>query len=177
MVDNVRIHTMFTDLVDEEEFYLCSARIELGGVKALELMRMTMVEIFVGDYIAVQRVTDYLEQLASVIDELKDLLMDVKRSCRPDVYYNVVRPWFRGEDSALTERRWVFEGVEEDPDLKQPTELSGPSAGQSSMVHVLDVFLGVDHQASATPGAPCGQPTSFAVICNYERGREANKSI
>lgn len=152
--ENVRTHTMFTNTVDEEEFYLCSARIELRGVEALELMRMTMDEMFVGDTIAVRRISAFLKRMAAVIKDLRTLLLDVQKLCRPDVYYNDVRPWFRGEDSDTQKRKWVFEGVEEDPTLRQPTELSGPSAGQSSLVHVLDIFLGVDHQASATPNRP-----------------------
>ncbi|KAF8072250.1 Indoleamine 2,3-dioxygenase [Lyophyllum atratum] len=150
-IDNLRTGTMFSGLVDEEEFYLCSSRIELRGVEALELMRVTMDEIFIGDQTAVRRISGYLQTMATVIKELKALLMDVRRDCRPEPYYNEVRPWFRGEDSDVKKRKWVFEGLEEDPSLKTPTELSGPSAGQSSMVHVLDVFLGVDHQSSS-PG-------------------------
>jgi indoleamine 2,3-dioxygenase len=142
---------MFTSLLDEEEFYLCSARIELRGVEALELMRATMDEIFIGDATAVRRITEYLCTLARVIGELKVLLMDVRRGCEPDQYYNLVRPWFRGEDSDLHNRKWVFEGLEEAmlEGIPEPKELSGPSAGQSSLVHVLDIFLGVEH---ARPG-------------------------
>lgn len=152
-LDNIRTQTMFSSLVDEEEFYLCSARIELRGVEALELMRVTMDETFVGDAIAVRRISGYLQTIAGVIDEMKALLMDVRKLCDPDTYYNQVRPWFRGEDSDINKRKWVYEGVEDDNQLKHPTELSGPSAGQSSLVHVLDLFLGVDHQ-SASPGKP-----------------------
>ncbi|TFK61105.1 Indoleamine 2,3-dioxygenase [Pluteus cervinus] len=153
-IDNLRTQTMFTNLTDEEEFYLCSARIELRGVEALEIMRLTMDETFVDDEISVRRITSYLSRLSEVIGSLKDLLLDVRKGCDPDVYYNDVRPWFRGEDSDLLKRKWVFEGVDEDPTLSQPEELSGPSAGQSSMVHVLDIFLGVDHQSSATSTQP-----------------------
>jgi len=155
-LDNLRSTTMFTNLQDEEEFYLCSARIELRGVEALELMRQTMDEMFVGDEIAVRRIAGYLRTLAGVVDELKQLLLDVRKGCDPERYYRLVRPWFRGEDSDITGRRWIFEGVGDErgvgsefEGLRQPTELSGPSAGQSSMVHVLDVFLGVDHQSQA----------------------------
>jgi indoleamine 2,3-dioxygenase len=152
-VQNLRTKTMFTGLIDEEEFYLCSGRIELRGVEALELMRATMDEIFIGDATAVRRITDYLATMAGVINELKVLLQDVRKECDPDIYYNEVRPWFRGEDSDTERRKWVFEGLEEDPSLAAPTELSGPSAGQSSMVHVLDIFLGVKHQ-SPSPDKP-----------------------
>lgn len=152
--DNIRIQTMFTNTTDEEEFYLCSARIELRGVEVLELMRVTMDEAFIGDALAVRRITGYLQKIADVIQELKSLLLDVKRLCDPDVYYNQVRPWFRGEDSSQNCRKWTFEGLEEYPELRAPTELSGPSAGQSSMVHVLDIFLGVDHQPTSPGQAP-----------------------
>ncbi|KAF5374443.1 hypothetical protein D9615_009100 [Tricholomella constricta] len=151
-INNLRTKTMFSGLIDEEEFYLCSARIELRGVEALELMRVTMDEIFIGDQTAVRRISKHLQTMATVVQELKVLLMDVRRECRPDPYYNEVRPWFRGEDSDMEHRKWVFEGLDEDPSLKKPTEISGPSAGQSSMIHVLDVFLGVDHQSSSPPG-------------------------
>lgn len=150
-ISNIRSQTSFTGLKDEEEFYLCSARIELRGVEVLELMRMTMDEIFVGDAIAARRIREYLVTIASVVEELKTLLLDVKKGCDPDVYYNQVRPWFRGEDSDENGRKWKFEGIEDHPELRVPKELSGPSAGQSSLVHVLDIFLGVDHQPTS-PG-------------------------
>ncbi|KAF5359434.1 hypothetical protein D9756_003644 [Leucocoprinus leucothites] len=138
---NVRTHTMFTNTVDEEEFYLCSARIELRGVEALELMRMTMDETFVGDSIAIRRISEYLKRMMSVIDDLRILLLDVKKLCQPDVYYNEVRPWFRGQDTDKGNRRWVFEGVDEDPSLEQPTELSGPSAAKASATSRLPSFM------------------------------------
>ena len=152
-LDNIRSQTTFTKFIDEEEFYLCSARIELRGVEVLEMMRVTMDETFIGDAIAVRRITDHLNTIAGALCELKLLLLGVKNLCDPDIYYNDVRPWFRGEDSVDTKIKWIFEGVEEDSTLRHPTELSGPSAGQSSIIHVFDIFLGVDHQATF-PGKP-----------------------
>jgi len=145
---------MFTNTADEEEFYLCSARIELKGVEALELMRMMMDEIFVGDTSAIHRISDYLRRMTTVIKDLRILLLQVKKFCRPDLYYNVVRPWLRGEDSDRGKRKWIFEGVDEDPTFHHPTELSGPSAGQSTLIHVFDIHLGIDHQTTATSQVP-----------------------
>lgn len=151
---NIRTNTMFTNTVDEEEFYLCSSRIELKGVEALELIRMMMDEIFVGNTSAIHRISDYLRRMTTVIKDLRILLLQVKKFCRPDLYYNVVRPWLRGEDSDRGKRKWIYEGVDEDPKFHHPTELSGPSAGQSTLIHVLDIHLGVDHQTSATSQIP-----------------------
>ncbi|THH31511.1 hypothetical protein EUX98_g2701 [Antrodiella citrinella] len=143
-LDNLRCITLFTGTRDEEEFYLSSARIELKGVQALSLMRAMMDEAFVGDSIAIKRITSYMHSLAGVISELTTLLLAVREGCDPQVFYNDIRPWFRGADSDAHQRPWIFEGLEVDPTLKQPTELSGPSAGQSAMIHALDVYLGVD---------------------------------
>ncbi|KAG6811815.1 hypothetical protein H0H92_005674 [Tricholoma furcatifolium] len=148
-LDNLRCQTLFTDTTDEEEFYLSSARIELAGVAALDLMQYIMDEAFVGDDIAIRRITQYLLNLADAIRRLRDLLLAVRDGCNPDIFYHQIRPWFRGVDSDPKKRPWVFAGIESDPSLQQPTELSGPSAGQSSLVHALDIFLGVDRYSHA----------------------------
>lgn len=155
--DQLRSQTTFTGTIDEQEFYLTSARIELRGVDALEIMRSTMDEAFVGDNIAVRRITRYLHEMATVIDELKVLLMKVRQGCDPLVFYDEIRPWFRGRE----DREWVFEGLEESG-CPYPSELSGPSAGQSSLVHSLDIFLGVSqysHSNTITGGE--GRTKSF----------------
>jgi indoleamine 2,3-dioxygenase len=166
-ISNISAHTLFTGTSDEAEFYLSSARMELKGVEALELMRSMMDEMFVGDDIATRRITEYLHELAEVIRELGVMLMKVKEGCKPDVFYHEIRPWFRGEDSSSEGGgKWVFEGLELDESLCRPTELSGASAGQSSLVHALDVFLGVDQfshsSATASPPHP-GSTTSAAA--------------
>ena len=61
------------------------------------------------------------------------------------MFYEQIRPWFRGADSGPAKRPWVFEGIEGQPELEAwMKELSGPSAGQSPLVHALDMFLGVN---------------------------------
>ncbi|KAF9260119.1 Indoleamine 2,3-dioxygenase [Marasmius fiardii PR-910] len=142
-LNDLQSRTLFTSSKDEEEFFLTSARIELRGVEALSLMRSTMDELFVGDEIAVKRITAYLTRLASVIEELSNLLTAVRDGCDPETFYNEIRPWLKGADS--NGRPWEFEGLDrqEAEGLEVPTELSGPSAGQSSLVHAMDTFLGV----------------------------------
>ncbi|KAI0790027.1 tryptophan 2,3-dioxygenase [Abortiporus biennis] len=173
-LDNLRCLTLFTGTRDEAEFYLASARIELRGVRALSLMRATMDEAFVGDDIAIKRITTYLYSLAEVIGDLTKLLLAVREGCDPMVFYNQIRPWFRGADSD-THRKWIFEGLELDPDLKQPTELSGPSAGQSSLVHALDIFLGVDRYSHAEHSTGAAL-TSSSSAPSFSRHTDANRS-
>ncbi|KAM5538885.1 hypothetical protein V8D89_007447 [Ganoderma adspersum] len=162
---NLRCLTFFTGTRDEEEFYLSSARIELRGVEALSIMRAIMDEAFVGDEIARTRITGYLGVLAAVVKDMQGLLAGVREECDPDVFYHSIRPWFKGADSDTSGRKWVFDGLELDPTLEAPTELSGPSAGQSSLIHALDIFLGVDKYSHSNfsqfntrpgPSAPSG---------------------
>ncbi|PIL35305.1 hypothetical protein GSI_02030 [Ganoderma sinense ZZ0214-1] len=170
---NLRCLTLFTGTRDEEEFYLSSARIELRGVEALSLMRAIMDEAFVGDAIARTRITSYLRLLATVINDMQVLLAAVREGCDPAVFYHEIRPWFKGADSDTSGRKWVFDGLELDPTLEAPTELSGPSAGQSSLIHALDIFLGVDkyshsnfsqfHARSNPPPAPAASSGSVSA--------------
>ncbi|KAG9224517.1 hypothetical protein PLEOSDRAFT_1097688 [Pleurotus ostreatus PC15] len=168
-VENIRSQDLFTGTKDEEEFYLCSARIELAGVEALSIIRDAMNEIFIGDSLAVRRITAYLYHLSTVIKRLKDLLMSVRDGCDPETYYTVVRPWFRGEDSDPNKRRWIFEGMEQDSSLKQPVELSGPSAGQSSMVHALDLFLGIQNRTPSSLDKPAFLTRMLSYMPRHHR--------
>ncbi|KAJ3863574.1 Indoleamine 2,3-dioxygenase [Lentinula novae-zelandiae] len=145
---DLRILTSFTFTDSESHFYLTSARIELIGVKALGVMQHTLDELFVGDLIARKRITRFLTELAGVIGEMEGELNRMFGGCDVRVFYDEIRPWFQGESE---EKRWVFEGIELDPGLEYPNELGGPSAGQSSLIHALDIFLGVHHSNSNSP--------------------------
>ena len=142
---DISTRTSFTCSPDENHFYITSALIELRGVEALGLMRCTLNETFLSDALAARRVTNYLTRLARVIEDITQLILDVRKNCVPGVFYNKIRPWFHGA-SAHGRMGWHFEGVDLSDHEKQAWGvLSGPSAGQSSLVHALDVFLGVDH--------------------------------
>ncbi|PVG02437.1 Indoleamine 2,3-dioxygenase [Serendipita vermifera] len=143
--------TLFTGTRDEEHFFLTSAYIELAGVEALSLMQRCYDEAFVADSIALRRIASYLKKLAGVINRLTVILDAVRDECDPKTFYHEVRPWFRGEDSG--KRRWIFLNEDGDEvDFGDHRELSGPSAGQSSLIHALDIFLGVDHTPRRPPG-------------------------
>ncbi|KAJ3724234.1 tryptophan 2,3-dioxygenase [Lentinula guzmanii] len=146
---NWGVLTSFTGTPSESHFYLTSARIELIGVRALEVMQSMLDELFVGDEIAVRRITRYLGELGEVIGEMERELRGMREGCVPEVFYNQIRPWFRGFDSIHPQRPWVFQGIDgiglDAPPNPLPTHLSGPSAGQSSLIHALDIFLGVRH--------------------------------
>lgn len=94
-----------------------------------------------GDSVTSSRLAKLLYKLSGVIDDLKEILLAVRQGCDPNVFYNDIRPWLSGQDP---DRPWTFEGLERNPELKAPTELSGATAGQDPLIQTLDIFLGVN---------------------------------
>jgi len=129
--DNLRCKTTFSGTPDEENFYVCCASVELRGVEALRIILDYQNMASLHDEDAIEKVTDGLGRLAQVIGELKDILRSVRNNCEPHVFYFGIRPWFRGSDADGAESPgWIYDGVENTRQL----ELSGPSAGQSSLM-------------------------------------------
>lgn len=156
----IRCHANFTGLRSEDQFYLVSSLVELHGVRALDIMRQALDEAFVGDRLALRRITAYLRALASAIDDLRDVMKTMRDGCDPAEFYHLIRPWFKGSDGeGPGGLGWLFEGVGEEGEGERRI-VSGPSAGQSSLVHALDLFLGVDHSPRSPSHA--GPPSSAA---------------
>ncbi|KAF8582276.1 Indoleamine 2,3-dioxygenase [Ramaria rubella] len=143
--ENIRSQTLFTKGHDEQNFYVCCASIELRGVEALRLIIDYNNISSSHDPHAINHVANSLDRLSAVVDELTSILKSVRATCDPHAFYFGIRPWFRGSDANGPDSPgWVYEGI----DPSRRLELSGPSAGQSSTMHALDVFLDVDHQLS-----------------------------
>ncbi|KAG7451434.1 Indoleamine 2,3-dioxygenase [Guyanagaster necrorhizus] len=137
--------SVFSGQGDEQAFYRASAVIELRGVEALDLIRQISDNILVG---AVAQITKALVRMSVLIDDFKKVLLGLRKDCNSEVYYQQVRPWLRGEDSPP--RKWMFQGLPGDSS-EMFKELSGPSAGQSTLIHALDIFFGINnHLANGT---------------------------
>ncbi|CAE6476346.1 unnamed protein product [Rhizoctonia solani] len=145
-LENIRIRDLFTKDYQEEHFFLTSARIEVRGFEAIQLM---------GDAIAMTRkaqeictavdetcLQDTLARLAVVIDDLRRILWAVRDACGYQFFYWVFRPWIRGTDQGYGSPKWLYEGVDGEGIEFQ---CSGPSAGQAALMHAFDVFLGIGH--------------------------------
>ncbi|BGP19060.1 hypothetical protein JCM10213_009230 [Rhodosporidiobolus nylandii] len=145
--DNVEITTMFTSSPSESAFFLLSLFCELHGPSILRLMSSTLDEAFFADAVSLTRIASYLRSISALIDELTALMAAAVRGpfgpagaqafCDPAQFYWEIRPWFNGG-------KWVYEGIGPNGEDRE-MEWGGPSAGQSSLVHALDLFLGVDH--------------------------------
>ncbi|PBK76018.1 Indoleamine 2,3-dioxygenase [Armillaria solidipes] len=146
---DIRFPSVFSGKADEQAFYRASAIIELRGVEALDLIRQISDNILIGAAAAAAQITKPLADMTILINDFKKVLLDLRKDCDPEVYYQQVRPWLRGEDSLP--RKWTFQGLAGDAG-EAFKELSGPSAGQSTLIHALDIFLGVNnHRANGTP--------------------------
>lgn len=162
---NLEIVETFSGTPSEHHFFLTSLLIELRGVAALDLMRVCLDECFVGDALAKRRVAVYLSRLANVVKDLEKILHDVRDACDPATFYWAIRPWFRGGDASPFESKgWYYPASlpdEASPNL-QPRLFTGPSAGQSSLIHALDVFFDVDH--AGTKERVNGRPINQARV-------------
>lgn len=124
-------------------------------------MSATLDESFFADTLALPRIASYLLRVAAIIDELKDLMAAATRGSFgvdglakiiPECFYWEIRPWFNGG-------KWTYEAVDEGEDKEM--EWGGPSAGQSSLIHAVDLFLGVDHSPRSSASATTSSTTSM----------------
>ena len=161
----------FTNTRSEEMFYIISAQCEIAGAEALRLMRQSLDELFLADEVALRRLTSYLRKLAVHIDLIGDITLSMMKEIDPEEFYHLIRPWFKGGDSDGPDSKgWEFQGVD-DIDAAEDAQsgksrtgslFSGPSAGQSSLIHAIDIFLTVDHaprenEAIVLDSEPVGQ--------------------
>ncbi|KAF7322372.1 hypothetical protein HMN09_00015100 [Mycena chlorophos] len=143
-IDNMRFVNLFSGTEDERNFYLTSAQAEFRGIEMLRIIdEYNNLPNIEGDMTAISKVARDLARLAGIIADISDIIQGVRAVVDPHVFYWDLRPWFEGSDAKGPEAPgWVYEGVEDSDAL----DLSGPSAGQSSVMHALDVFLDVDHK-------------------------------
>ncbi|KZT02306.1 Indoleamine 2,3-dioxygenase [Laetiporus sulphureus 93-53] len=157
-LDNMRYLNIFSGSDDERNFYLASAAVELKGVEMLEIF-----ERFANSNCSTRSANDSdtyasatlsrdLTRLARIVNELTEIFKSIRETVDPDMFYWTVRPWWSGSTSkGPSHPGWVLEGVPDSHKL----DLGGASAGQSSVMHALDIFLDVDHKlqrSSRTPG-------------------------
>jgi indoleamine 2,3-dioxygenase len=142
-IENMRILNIFSGTDDERNFFATSARAELKGVEILRIIDRYRSLPDVTDLTSISRISKDLTRLAGVIDDIKEIIQSVRDICDPRVFYWDIRPWLEGGDTGGSSgARWIYDGVDNPENL----DISGPSGGQSSVMHALDIFLDVDHK-------------------------------
>lgn len=139
-MDNIQFPYLFSGTEDEHNFYIASAKAELRGVEMLRIIENVNTLPNLTDRTTISKVSRELTKLTGVIEDIREIIQGVRPTCDPHVFYWDVRPWFEGEGPGGPE--WIYEGVKNSDKL----DLNGPSAGQSSVMHALDIFLDIDHK-------------------------------
>ena len=130
-LEDFTIHSTFSSTNDEVHFYRIQAMIEHRGTKAMPLMKFIISAVGSSH---LRLVSTYLGQLANVVNELTEILLNIRTDCDPAVFFNRVRVWFPGG-------KLVY-GLEGGRSVEE--EWMGSSAAQSSIIQAVDAFLGIE---------------------------------
>lgn len=149
-IDNMRYVNNFSGTQAENNFYLASAAVELKGVEMLDIFEGFMNLRDATDTHATSMLARDLTRLVKIIEELESIFVSMRNTVDPHDFYWNVRQWWSGATSkGPNHPGWVLEGVRS----ADQADLGGASAGQSSVMHALDIFLDIDHrlQDARTP--------------------------
>ncbi|GJE87124.1 indoleamine 2,3-dioxygenase [Phanerochaete sordida] len=141
--ENIRYVTLLSGNENERAFYALSGAIELKGVEMLQIIESFMTLPSTADVAAINSIARNLSHLKDIIDELTSIFQTCRDSVDPQAFYWHCRPWWNGSPPAGSSKpQWEYEGVS----ASKTRYTAGPSAGQSSVMHALDIFLDIDHK-------------------------------
>jgi indoleamine 2,3-dioxygenase len=143
-LDNLRSKNLITGTEDEERFYLVMVAIEkIGGQVIKELLHMQCIN----DDTTINKLDKIImieSQLVIINESILKMISVIKRireKCKPDVFYNVLRPFLSGwENNEKIPDGMLYEGVYEERKF-----YCGGSAAQSSLFQILDAAFGITH--------------------------------
>ncbi|KAB8216494.1 Indoleamine 2,3-dioxygenase [Aspergillus novoparasiticus] len=142
-LSNLSCLNTFTGSLDEQWFYLISVAIEARGAPSLSLALQAIAAARAGNSLVV---TESLQKLAEVIDEVGALLERMYENCDPYVFYHRIRPYLAGSknmaDAGLPHGLLYDDGSTK-PEYRQ---YGGGSNAQSSLIQFWDIALGVEHR-------------------------------
>lgn len=156
--DNPPVHTLasFSNTDSEAGFYIVSAETEAAGGVALRLIRDTLDDLSKSKD-DIPKLTNTLRQLAALVDRIGDLTLGNNAKVDPEDFYHLIRLWFNGGDDGGGGPGWNFRGIDnellgEAGRPPAPIKYAGPNAGQSALVHAIDIFLTVNHSGGQQNG-------------------------
>ncbi|KAJ3412937.1 hypothetical protein HDV05_008725 [Chytridiales sp. JEL 0842] len=168
-LSNLSIMHTFSGSMDEAWFYLISLAMEAAGAPAIRAIVDGLKKVEAED---VEGLIQELEVICGCIDEINKILVRMYEKCDAHIFFNRVRPYVNGwENCDDLPRGILYEGVfpsspENDKELQTVIpnstvvpgkgtygKYSGASAGQSSMIHLLDLALGVTHTPTRWKGS------------------------
>lgn len=131
--DNATMQVQFLGGVDEDWFFIGSLGVELAGAPLLPRVHAAAIASHEGDDATL---TELVGGIATGMKPVLAALGQMRSWCDPYVFYHRVRPFLTG---------WPAPGVIYEGVSSTPRKYVGGSAGQSSLIQVVDALLGVEH--------------------------------
>lgn len=133
IIENMEQIISFTGSQDEKYFCLVMTEIEDIGSEIYDDLLILPELIKTSNILPVKSI---LSKFNNVILKIIKTLDKLFVGCKPEFFFHSLRPYLAGwNDEGL-----VFEGVSDDI-----THFKGGSAGQSSLIQMFDIALGVSH--------------------------------
>lgn len=137
-LDNMESQHTMTGTADESWFFLIMTAIESKGGVILRKIIEIQQSIILKD---INHVKQDLTVIQWVLFEMGELILRMREKCKPEVFYNVIRPYLSGwENNDNLPNGLIYEGVSE-----QPKKYAGGSAAQSSLLSSIDTAFGIIH--------------------------------
>ena len=134
-VDTIQLLQNFVDCEDEDWFILIHVDIEAKGGMAISAIQESRTAVWKEDP---QSLQTGLKNLVSAIKAMNTTFTRMPEKCRPEVYFNKVRPYIHGFNDV------VYEGCFTD----RPQSFRGETGAQSSLVPAIQNALGIRHKDS-----------------------------
>ena len=154
---NLRSLLTLTGLKDEEWFYLISVALESRGGPIVRKLLDCIDASSAGDQ---EALISSLNQTTINIKSIGILLERMYERCDPQTYYHDIRPFLAGTKNMAAvglPKGIFFDLGNGDGEWLQ---YSGGSNGQSSLIQLLDIALGIEHHAT---GASRGRSSEAGV--------------
>ncbi|KAL6800066.1 indoleamine 2,3-dioxygenase [Trichoderma sp. SZMC 28012] len=135
----------FTDTESESWFLLISVAMETKATGILQTIMDALEAAKTRNYSVI---SDALQEIAFFINSAGKLLERMHEKCDPMTFYHRVRPFLAGSKNmgAAGLPRGIF--YDEGEGKGQWRQLQGGSNGQSCLLQLLDVVLGIEHNSN-----------------------------
>jgi len=131
-LENLTSVFMITGDKSESHFYLTMVAIEYEG----RIILNAIISLITGK----NNLTNVLQEISITISKIIEIMNKMRTGCDPTFFFNKLRIFLTGwTNETLFPNGMNLENVESN------ARLSGGSAAQSSIIQVLDIFLGVTH--------------------------------
>ncbi|KAI9334361.1 Indoleamine 2,3-dioxygenase [Zopfochytrium polystomum] len=172
-LDNLAILHTFSGGTDEAWFYLISLAMEAAGAPAVPAIIDALNAVETGD---LPRLRAALEIIEVAIEQLNEILPRMYEKNDGHIFFHRVRPYMNGWEKSddlpngvlyegVTAVNGVPNGLPSTGELPQGTygKYAGASAGQSPLIHVIDLAMGITHFPAKTMGGPPPTPSGTPI--------------